>query len=315
MMLCSVIIPLYNKEAFIKVALQSILNQQYQNFEVIVVDDGSTDNGGSLVGTIQDQRIQLIKQANAGVSCARNRGIELAKGELVCFLDADDWYHPMYLETMVFMATHYSEINVFAANSLVFGKLDTPIMAWDVKIDNNFLVIDDLYYDWSSFGGFFCTNSVAIRREFLISFQPCFPPGESMGEDLDLWFRLAEASTILYCATRLVAYRYMDGSLCDTNKDLITLLPVYSRIEQRIRDGQMPNKFRSSALRMVLDAKVSIARKLLMKGRRYDAYMELLGIYGGIRSRRWWVSLIMCAIFSPFLAIGWERWRDPSWRD
>lgn len=305
--------PLYNKEAFIEAALQSILNQRYQNFEVIVVDDGSTDNGPSRVSAIQDQRIHLIHQANAGVSCARNRGIELAKGELVCFLDADDWYRPMYLETIILMAIRYSEICFFATNYLLLNKLNTPEIAWNLEHNNNFLLIDDLFYYWWHFGGIFCTNSVAVRREFLISLQPCFPPGESMGEDLDLWFRLAERSRLAYCQTPLVAYRYTEGSLCDTNK-VLTLLPVFSRLEQRALHGQMPDKLRSSALRLNTDARVTIARKLLIAGRRYDACVELLSNFRGIRSRRWWVTVIMCAIFTPALLRKWEHWRDPKRR-
>lgn len=312
-MRCSVIIPLYNKEAFIDDALQSVLKQQYQNFEVIVVDDGSTDNGSSCVSAIQDNRIQLIQQTNAGVSCARNRGIELAKGELVCFLDADDWYHPLYLETIVAMAKRYVEIDFFATGFLLFNDLDAAAINWNSEYSADFQLIDDIYYHRRQHGGFFCTNSVAVRREFLAAFQPCFPPGESMGEDLDLWFRLAERSRLAYCQTPFVAYRYTEGSLCDTNKAL-TLLPAFSRLEQRALHGQMPDKLRSSALRLNADARVTIARKLLIAGRRYDACIELLSNFRGIRSRRWWVTVIMCTIFTPSLLRKWEHWRDPTRR-
>lgn len=314
-MLCSVIVPLYNKEAFIEVALQSIFDQQHQDFEVIVVDDGSTDGGAFRVSAIQDQRIHLIQQANAGVSCARNRGIECAKGELVCFLDADDWYHPKYLDTIVSMATQYSEIDFLATNSLVFHKSDIPTLTWDLDERADFLLIDDIYDFWSKGGGPFCTNSVAVRRPLLSSLQPCFPPGESMGEDQDLWFRLGERSRLVYCRTPLVAYRYMDGSLCDSN-DVLTLLPAYSRVEQRALRGQMPDKLRASALKLVSNAKTGIARNLLMAGRRYDACMELLdGLLRGIKSRKWWVTLVMCAICTPSLVKRWLHWRDPRRRD
>jgi glycosyltransferase involved in cell wall biosynthesis len=313
-MLCSVVIPLYNKESFVEDALQSVLNQSYQNFEVIVVDDGSTDSGPSRVNVIQDQRVHLIQQANAGVSCARNRGIELAKGELVCFLDADDWYHPMYLETIVLMATHYSGIAFFATNFLSITKLDDPSLTWDVKSPPHFLLIDDLFYHWRRFGGFFFTSSVAVRREFLSSLQPCFPPGESMGEDQDLWFKLAERSSLVYCQTHLAAYRYTEGSLCDGYKNL-TLIPAYTRLEQRARQGQIPDKFRTSALRVVTGARVRVACTLLMAGRRFDACKVLLeDICNGIRLRRWWTTVVMCAIFTPSLARSWRHWRNPKER-
>ncbi len=314
-MRCSVIIPLYNKQAFINDALQSIINQQYQNFEVIVVDDGSTDNGPAQVSALQDPRIQLIKQTNAGVSCARNRGIELATGELVCFLDADDWYHPLYLETVVTMAERHVNINFFATYFLWFKQLDAPVINWNPEYCADYQLIDNLYYHWKKFGAILHINSIAVRRDFLTTFQPCFPPGESMGEDQDLWFRLSEKSDLLYCPSPLVAYRNTEGSLCATYK-AVNLLPLYHRIEQRVFTAEMPEKLRASALRVVTDAKVTRARNLLMTGRRYDACKALFhNIRRGISDRRWWVTVAMCALYSPNGVKKWERWRDPTRRD
>lgn len=86
----SIIIPLYNKEKFIKRALDSILNQSFQEFEIIVVNDGSKDNSEEKVKEVSDPRIKIINQVNAGVSAARNRGAEEAQYKYLAFLDADD---------------------------------------------------------------------------------------------------------------------------------------------------------------------------------------------------------------------------------
>ena len=86
----SVVIPLYNKEASIKQSLMSVLSQSYQDFEVVIVDDGSTDGSVAKVEEIQDSRIRLIRQENGGPSKARNTGVKNAKGEWVLFIDADD---------------------------------------------------------------------------------------------------------------------------------------------------------------------------------------------------------------------------------
>lgn len=86
----SVVIPLYNKEASIKQSLMSVLSQSCQDFEVVIVDDGSTDNSVAKVEEIQDSRIRLIRQENGGPSKARNTGVKNAKGEWILFLDADD---------------------------------------------------------------------------------------------------------------------------------------------------------------------------------------------------------------------------------
>ena len=94
----SVIIPLYNKEKQVAHTLESVLSQTFQRFEIVVVNDGSTDNSVAEVEKIGDSRIRLIHQKNGGVSAARNRGIEDSKYELLAFLDADDEWKPEYLE-------------------------------------------------------------------------------------------------------------------------------------------------------------------------------------------------------------------------
>ena len=92
----SVVIPLYNKEKYIKRAIESVLNQTFQKFEIIVVNDGSTDKSAEIVQNIKDPRIRLINQKNAGVSAARNRGIQEAKYEYIAFLDADDFWEKIF---------------------------------------------------------------------------------------------------------------------------------------------------------------------------------------------------------------------------
>lgn len=94
----SVIIPLYNKEKYISRCLNSVFSQTYKNFEVIVVDDGSTDGGPDIVRRYNDPRLRLIKQENAGPGAARNRGIRESKAALLAFIDADDEWLPEFLE-------------------------------------------------------------------------------------------------------------------------------------------------------------------------------------------------------------------------
>ena len=99
----SVIIPIYNGSAFVEECLQSIIKQTYCNIEIIVIDDGSTDNGAEIVQRIAqaDMRIRYVYQSNAGPSAARNHGLRLAKGDYIQFLDADDWFPPQRFERML----------------------------------------------------------------------------------------------------------------------------------------------------------------------------------------------------------------------
>jgi hypothetical protein len=94
----SVIVPLFNKAPYVKRAIDSIVRQTHADFEVIVVDDGSTDGGDRIVASIADPRLRVIKQSNAGPGAARNAGIAAACGPLLAFLDADDEWKPTFLE-------------------------------------------------------------------------------------------------------------------------------------------------------------------------------------------------------------------------
>jgi glycosyltransferase involved in cell wall biosynthesis len=96
----SVVIPVYNRARVIRDAVDSVLKQSFQDFEIIVVDDGSTDNSCARIATMADPRMRLVVQKNAGASAARNRGIDLARGHFVAFLDSDDTFLPHHLEAM-----------------------------------------------------------------------------------------------------------------------------------------------------------------------------------------------------------------------
>lgn len=106
----SVVIPLYNKAHTITRSLTSVMRQEFTDFEVIVIDDGSTDNGRDIIlSNFQDSRIKVIPQQNAGVSAARNRGVTESHGDYIAFLDADDEWHPQYLSYIVRAISRYPD--------------------------------------------------------------------------------------------------------------------------------------------------------------------------------------------------------------
>jgi cellulose synthase/poly-beta-1,6-N-acetylglucosamine synthase-like glycosyltransferase len=307
-MFCSIVIPLYNKARFIETTIESVLNQTYQNFEILVIDDGSTDNGASLVALNSDRRVRLIQQINSGVASARNRGIKEARGELICFLDADDWYLPVFLETIVSMARAFPDIDFFATGVKHVSTANALETAWDYGCTSNYHLVGDFFHRWLA-GPFFITCSAAVRRTHPALIQPCFPPGESMGEDLDLWFKLAGAADLAFCPAQLAGYRVdVAGSLCATN-EVRSLLPVFTRLEQRALRNELLPKHRSAALRLVTEAKVSMARASLVSGSILDALKKLFHTPRGVWARRWWVTFFMCMLGSSTLARYWEDWR------
>lgn len=308
-MRCSVIIALYNKAPYIDATLASVLAQTHENWEVVVVDDGSTDDGAARVEACRDPRVRLVRQANGGVSRARNRGIAEARGELVCFLDADDWYAPDYLRTQVAMAQAYPAESYFATGFKGVTPGGDTALAEAPSAPGQALLIDDFYARCNRTWIPFFTSSVAVRRTALWALQPCFPEGEQFGEDLDLWFRLAERHRLVLAPAPLVAYRLeVGGSLTSTHRR-DHVLPVFARLEQRARSWPASNRARQPALLLVSNARVVVARELLEAGRRGAAVAEMgRALRDGV-TRHWWSTAVMCMLFTPSMTRRWTLWR------
>lgn len=124
----SIIIPLYNKEKFIGKSVSSVLNQTYRNFELIIVDDGSTDNSLDIVKSFSDARISICSKPNGGVSSARNFGIRKAHTDWIMFLDADDELYPKALENFNDGIKRHPDYKVFLSNFLMIGFDGTEVL-------------------------------------------------------------------------------------------------------------------------------------------------------------------------------------------
>jgi glycosyltransferase involved in cell wall biosynthesis len=125
----SIIIPLYNSESFISSCIESCLSQTYSDIEIIVVDDGSTDNGYKIATGIakNDKRVRVLHKENGGVSSARNAGLDAAKGKYVCFIDADDCFSKSFVETMVSYMEQYNSDFCFSKNICGDHNKDTLV--------------------------------------------------------------------------------------------------------------------------------------------------------------------------------------------
>lgn len=306
----SVVIPLYDKAPYIVAAVNSVLAQTFQDFEVVVVDDGSDDGGAELVEAIADPRVSVVRQVNAGVSAARNTGISRAGGEWVAFLDADDWLHPHYLATLVDVQNKHPGADTVAADHLLVGHSEgmwPP--TWPATDDSPAVeVIEDLPFRWMV-GPCLCSSAVAVRRSQLLRMQPCFPVGESRGEDLDLWFRLGENSPIALAHTPLAAYRRgIDGSL-SADRRTVMMEPFMWRMQKRALSGALTPKQRRSSLRLVGQFMVSMARQSIAAGNRLEGLRWLLKGRHAITSRRWWLTAVMAVLVPSQWVRKWEVWR------
>lgn len=201
----SVVIPLYNKEAEIERALRSVVEQSLSVGEIIVVDDGSTDNSRSIVERFisehPESNIRLITQPNSGVSVARNRGIEEAKGEYVALLDADDWWLSNYIGEVCRLMEYYPDCDAYStAFDVVNGNRHSRayvpttegiISPTDEALKGRYPIIP---------------SSATLRRSTL---QRCggFPEGMRIGEDQWLWVRMIQhKAQFAYSPLSLVRY-------------------------------------------------------------------------------------------------------------
>lgn len=216
----SVVIPLYNKKSQIANTLQTVLNQTYQDFEIVIVNDGSTDSSVAEVQKFTDPRIRLINQSNAGVSAARNRGIEEARGEYVALLDADDEWHPDYLETQMMLAEKYPQCDVFATNYEfrdTKGNV-TPTIIRNLTFQGNHGVLSNYFEVASMSHPPICSITIMARKDAFLAVGG-FPIGIKSGEDLLTWARLACKYNIAYNKKPLATFIFDEKCFNDDQKN------------------------------------------------------------------------------------------------
>lgn len=282
----SVVIPLYNKAPYIERAINSILNQTLQEFEIIVVNDGSTDNGREIVEAMLDPRIRLINQANQGVSVARNRGIHEATYELIAFLDADDEWLRSYLAEIQTLIRNFPDCGAYAVgvktirpNGEIFlpnlSKL--PAEPW-IGIILNFF---ELFQDAISA---FIPSSVVIPKRVLQEVDG-FPVGIKLLEDIYCWVNIAIRYPIAFNPKRLVVYHQDASNRSNVHKN-IDEEPFISVIKEAIKKGIISRELQveaeefisqrqiGTAVANVMEGKPSYARKLLASCRQTRKYKK-----------------------------------------
>lgn len=189
--LVSVIVPAYNSEAYLGLALTSLVNQTYSNWEALVVDDGSRDDTMSLAlkFAAQDSRIEVFQQENSGPASARNRGLARARGELVAFLDADDLWMPRKLEVQTVLLESENADIAYVAPSFIdhagnsLGQPDWSRFAGTRE--------SELFLSLQYSAQFLLTSCVMLKTRVLRE-AGGFDPSLRSGEDGELWLRLAQ---------------------------------------------------------------------------------------------------------------------------
>lgn len=198
----SIIIPLYNKEKHIIGVLDSVVSQTFKNFEVIVVDDGSTDNGALKVEAYPDERIHLVRKQNGGVSSARNWGLKYANADLVFYLDGDDKLEPNALSVLYDLYEKYPQCDIFTGNFIqVYPNIKERLYCKS-KCE---YVVEDNYKDFYKQKFYMRTGIFMIKKARLLE-SDGYNERLCIGEDLEFFMRLLTNCKVAYTPTCIFRY-------------------------------------------------------------------------------------------------------------
>lgn len=231
----SIVIPLYNKEKSIVSTIESVLAQSYADWELIIVDDGSTDGSADVVRdfirandgmsraealneplSLNDGKIRLISQDNAGVSAARNAGIMAAKGEYVAFLDGDDIWDKDFLKEMVVLINEYPGKSIYGLGIACIRGNQIP------KYEGGNYYRGDIHWDWTVVVP--SGSSACVRRQDAIEVG-MFDTRMTHGEDMDMWWRLVLKNGGA-CYSKPYAYYRLDAE----NRAMHRVVPLEKHI-------------------------------------------------------------------------------------
>ena len=313
----SVIIPVYNKAHTLRRALDSVLVQTYRDFEVIVVDDGSTDDVDRVLASYHAPRV--IHQKNGGVSAARNTGIEAATGDFICFLDADDRYERHHLATLNELIDRYPEADIFvsahraedkdgkAYPSAVYLRehvaslyANESCAARQDFLTDNAIDLLNRYSD-----AIWHTNSMCLRRSVLEEDKLRFAVGERIGEDTDMWLRFALRHKVALTLEETTVYIRADSTATkngNSNHDW-----VFARRECEIMSAEDIRDDVKKSVRCLLDRYfLCCARESAKDGDKKKAHTFLARVKNRC-SRVYLASAVFCRLPSPLCRFVWKR--------
>lgn len=203
----SVIIPLYNKSGYIRKTINSVLSQTYKNFEIIIVNDGSTDDSLKIVKEYENDKIKIYSKLNSGVSDTRNYGVNKANYDYIAFLDADDVFLPNHLGNLYNLIKQYPNNDLYCtAYDIVCrnGKTNS-ISCKNDENSINFILEDYCLSSFEMRYSVITSSSVCIKKSLFIKSNG-FNIDTKYGEDLDLWLRLSTISKPAYSTIPTVVY-------------------------------------------------------------------------------------------------------------
>ena len=229
----SIVIPLYNKASYIAKAIKSVLAQTFEDFELVIINDCSTDNSLEIAKGFSDIRIKIIEhQQNKGLSASRNTGINNTSAQYIAFLDADDIWKPDFLEKMNFLINEYNQASLFACNYQISLKNNKHI-SHTFKITNNRLHAIIVNFFESNL-----TQTTYIPSGFCVSRKVfdrvgLYNEGISYSEDVDFNIRAHAEYKMAYYNKPLVIYTFVSENQITQNSIKGKVVPDYDYYEEQ----------------------------------------------------------------------------------
>ncbi len=262
----SVIIPLYNKADYIEETLQSVFAQTFEEYEIVIVDDGSTDDSVAVVKGLNHPKIKFFQQENKGAGAARNTAIASAKGKYLALLDADDFWYPNHLEALKESIVLFPEMDWFGNHYRIEYTQGRRRLA-HVNLESSPLsfMVDD-YYEASLNDSLAWTSAVAFSKTFFDKVGG-FDEKLLTGQDIDLWIRMALATSFIFNPKTTMLYRKDAGQLSKSEYNLqrYQMLQKYQTEESTNKSLQQYldiNRY-ALAIRCKLHGEAELAKKTL----------------------------------------------------
>ncbi|MDU8885370.1 glycosyltransferase [Yeosuana sp. MJ-SS3] len=231
----SVITPLYNKEDYIEATIKSVLNQTFDDFEIVIVDDGSTDNSLKILSQIKSSKINILVQENQGPSVARNKAIANAKGKYIAPLDADDIWREDHLVELKSLIDSFPNAGVFCNNYKVkLNKNLTRNAHFNFDFATSHLIIPD-FFDANIYNYIASSSSTAFLKSSFIELGG-YNTSLRTGQDLDLWIRFALKYEIAFNPKATMIYNNYDDlslSKSELNETRYNFISSYKKEEEK----------------------------------------------------------------------------------
>lgn len=275
----SVIIPLYNKEKFVKRAIDSVLNQSSQDFEIIIINDGSTDSSLEVIKSINSDKLIIHNQDNKGVSVARNKGAELAKYDYLAFLDADDVWDKNFLKKMEELIDSYPDAGIYGSNNYFLYpngvKKKNELKGYFLTHEMG--IMEDYFGLFADLQRSPFSNSNLVIPKKIFTEMGGYKVGVKLTEDSDLWCRIALKYDVAYnkkpLSTYYLAQEGSTHSVFENKQSEVTKM-----LSLALAENGVPNDKIASVKKLIALQKLGLIKRGILTHNRKEVYINLFDV-------------------------------------